>query len=374
MAEMSGVGDILNRVIKRAEANNPLEVGDYLDDEGFIVCGKCRTRRQVEIDMPDLNTKPFDPTRKIRTKVPISCRCRAEKQRQEELRQQQDKEMQAIESLKKQSLMDERLRDACFDNFQKTKDNAYNLKLCLRYAMHFDEMLEKNQGLLFYGGVGTGKTFAAACIANHLLGQRVPVVMTSFVKLLEAMQGFKEDDCAMIARLNRAKLLIIDDLGAERSTDFALEKVYNIVDSRYRARLPIILTTNLTMAEMKETMDMRYTRIYDRIFELCYPMSGKPSEQELYVESIKKSAGRTKLIIEHIKKALADYEAYCKRSKREEDMRRYRTIRRLYIDDENWNAQDIAADELLDISTVYKDIKEATKCLTPRIFGIDGLR
>ena len=110
------------------------------------------------------------------------------------------------------------------------------------------------------------------------------------------------------------------------------------------------------------------------VYDILSLMSGKPSEQELYVESIKKSAGRTKLIIEHIKKALADYEAYCKRSKREEDMRRYRTIRRLYIDDENWNAQDIAADELLDISTVYKDIKEATKCLTPRIFGIDGLR
>ena len=152
------------------------------------------------------------------------------------------------------------------------KDNAYNLKLCQRYARHFDEMLEKNQGLLFYGGVGTGKTFAAACIANHLLDQRVPVVMTSFVKLLETMQGFKEEDSVLISRLNRAKLLIIDDLGAERSTDFALEKVYNIVDSRYRARLPIILTTNLSMAEMKETVDIRYSRIYDRIFELCYPM------------------------------------------------------------------------------------------------------
>ena len=86
--------------------------------------------------------------------------------------------------------------------FQQTKDNAYNLKLCLRYAKHFDEMLAKNQGLLFYGGVGTGKTFAAACIANHLLSQRVPVVMTSFVKLLETMQGFSEDDSALIARLN----------------------------------------------------------------------------------------------------------------------------------------------------------------------------
>ena len=72
-----------------------------------------------------------------------------------------------------------------------------------------------------------------------------------------------------------AKLLIIDDLGAERSTDFALEKVYNVVDSRYRAKRPIILTTNLSMEEMKETLDIRYTRIFDRIFEMCYPMQFK---------------------------------------------------------------------------------------------------
>lgn len=267
---MSGIGEVLNGVIRRAVENNPIEEGDYLDSEGFIVCGKCHTRRQVEIEVPDL--KSDEPGKKVRVKVPVSCRCRAGKQREEEELRQKEKEMLAIASLKKQSLMDERLRDACFDNFKQTKDNAYNLKLCQRYARHFDEMLEKNQGLLFYGGVGTGKTFAAACIANHLLNQRVPVVMTSFVKLLETMQGFKEEDGVLISRLNRAKLLIIDDLGAERSTDFALEKVYNIVDSRYRARLPIILTTNLSMAEMKETVDIRYSRIYDRIFELCYPM------------------------------------------------------------------------------------------------------
>ena len=76
----------------------------------------------------------------------------------------------------------------------------------------------------------------------------------------------------LITQLNRAKLLIIDDLGAERGTDFALEKVYNIVDSRYRAKKPVILTTNLTLKEMKEATDIRYSRIYDRIFEVCYPM------------------------------------------------------------------------------------------------------
>ena len=270
--DMSG---IMKNIIKRAEIANKPEDGDYYDDEGFLVCGKCHTRRQVEILMPDLEKKPFDPEAKVKTKVPVSCRCRAEQQRRQEIREQQEKEMQAIESLRKHSLMDERLRCATFDQFKKTEDNAWNLKLCLRYAEHFDEMLEKNQGLLFWGGVGTGKTFAAACIANYLLDRRVPVVMTSFVKLLDTMKSFQSEDQAMIAKLNRAKLLIIDDLGAERSTDTALEKVYNIVDSRYRAKLPSILTTNLSLDEMKGALDIRYARIYDRIFEMCYPMQFK---------------------------------------------------------------------------------------------------
>lgn len=272
MSRMGEFDGLLQGVVRQAQAANQPENGDYYDDEGFLVCGNCHTRRQVEVNMLDLKAVPFDPKKKVRVKMPVSCRCRAERRKQEEQMLMQDREMRAAQALKQQSLMDERLRDISFDGFQQTKDNAYNLKLCLRYAKHFDEMLAKNQGLLFYGGVGTGKTFAAACIANHLLSLRVPVVMTSFVKLLETMQGFSEDDSALIARLNRAKLLIIDDLGAERSTDFALEKVYDIVDSRYRAKLPIILTTNLSMTEMKESADIRYTRIYDRIFEMCYPM------------------------------------------------------------------------------------------------------
>lgn len=101
--------------------------------------------------------------------------------------------------------------------------------------------------------------------------------MTSFVKLLDTMKGFQSDDQAMIAKLNKAKLLIIDDLGAERSTDTALEKVYNIVDSRYRAKRPVILTTNLGIDEMKETLDIRYSRIYDRISRCAIRCSSRVS-------------------------------------------------------------------------------------------------
>lgn len=110
------------------------------------------------------------------------------------------------------------------------------------------------------------------------------------------------------------------------------------------------------------------------VYDILSLMSGKSSEQELYVESIKKSAGRTKLIIEHIKRAISDYEAYCVRTRRSEEMRRLRTVKRLYIDDDAWTVTEIAKDELVDVSTVYKDIKEAEKRLTPRLFGIDGIR
>lgn len=99
------------------------------------------------------------------------------------------------------------------------------------------------------------------------------VVMTSFVRILQEMQGFdREREETFTNKLNSVKLLIIDDLGAERSTDYALEKVYGIIDNRYRAKKPLILTTNLTLQQMQEATDIRYARIYDRIFEMCYPM------------------------------------------------------------------------------------------------------
>lgn len=180
--------------------------------------------------------------------------------------------MESIQKLRSVSLMDERFSGANFGQYKVTRYNEQNTKLCKRYATKFDLMLEKNQGLIFWGDVGTGKSFAAASIANYLLEHKVPVVMTSLVEILKAIQEGSSMESEIIARMNRAKLLILDDLGAERSTDYALEKVYNIIDIRYRRKLPMILTTNLTIDAMKKETDIRYKRIYDRIFENCYPM------------------------------------------------------------------------------------------------------
>lgn len=236
--------------------------GDYFDRDGFLCCGKCHTRKQYEITL-DEDEAPV--------KVPVMCDCKQREVEAEKAELQKFTDMEVVQRLRKESLISPEFESATFSNFREDRENAYNLKLCRRYAERFNVMMEKNQGLIFYGNVGTGKTFAAACIANHLLARGVPVVMTSFIKLLSAMQTFGTDKEKLIADLNRAHLLIIDDLGAERETDFALENVYNIIDSRWRAKRPLILTTNLTIKEIREPVNTRYARIYDRLSNM-YPL------------------------------------------------------------------------------------------------------
>ena len=75
-----------------------------------------------------------------------------------------------------------------------------------------------------------------------------------------------------IDSLNQYSLLIIDDLGIERSTEFALEQVFNVIDSRYRSKLPLIVTTNMTLEELKNPQDLTRSRIYDRVLERCVPL------------------------------------------------------------------------------------------------------
>ena len=77
----------------------------------------------------------------------------------------------------------------------------------------------------------------------------------------------------VVDRLCRYPLLIIDDFGMERDTDYALEQVYNIIDSRYRSKRPLIITTNLTLDEIRHPQDVAHARIYDRVLEMCVPVS-----------------------------------------------------------------------------------------------------
>ncbi len=212
-------------------------------------------------------------------KVHRMCRCERDKKDKYEKRIKFEEEQRKIDKLRNLSLIDVKLSNVRFQNYKITSENQRMFNIAKRYVDNFDDMLKKHQGLLFWGGVGTGKSYTAAAIANELIDRMYSAVMTSFIKLINELMRFGSDDnekrlsaADYIQRLNQAQLLVIDDLGAERGTDFALEKVYDIIDSRYRSGKPIILTTNLEMSYMKNCDDIRYNRIYDRIFEMCYPV------------------------------------------------------------------------------------------------------
>lgn len=110
----------------------------------------------------------------------------------------------------------------------------------------------------------------AACIANALIEQNVSVRMTNFSSILNDL--FSESDKnKYLDRLNDHNLLIIDDLGIERGTEYALEQVYNIIDTRYKSGRPLIITTNLTLEELNYPTDVQHKRIYDRVLGMCVP-------------------------------------------------------------------------------------------------------
>ena len=97
--------------------------------------------------------------------------------------------------------------------------------------------------------------------------------MTNFSKILNQLSSmFNEDRNKYIESMNGYSLLIIDDLGIERNSEFALEQVFNVIDSRYRSKKPLIVTTNLTLDELKRPTSLAHARIYDRILERCVPL------------------------------------------------------------------------------------------------------
>ena len=257
------IGEVAGRVLENIAKSTDLLPDDYIGADGFLYCGKCNTRKERNITLFDGKTR----------RVPVMCKCRTEAEQLRKEQMQKEEEMRSIQRARISSMMDNTFRTACFANYQIRNGNERHLKVAKKYCIEFSKMYERNQGLLFWGTVGTGKSYTAACIANYLLEANTSVIMTSFVRILQEMQGFdREREESFTNKLNSVKLLIIDDLGAERSTDYALEKVYGIIDNRYRAKKPLILTTNLTLQQMQEATDIRYARIYDRIFEMCYPM------------------------------------------------------------------------------------------------------
>ncbi len=233
---------------------------EYINEsDGLIYCKTCGLPKQKRFEM--LNQQFL---------VHTLCRCEQDAiKKREELEKKKQFDIR-VSQMKAAGLQDKALYDYKFEN-----DMGFNseIKHAHTYVEKWDEMKQKNMGLLLWGDVGTGKSFMAGCIANSLLDRCIPVLMTNFTKILNTLTGmFSDDRNNYINSLNSYDLLIIDDLGVERNSEFALEQVFSVIDSRYRSGKPMIITTNLTLDELKNPTDRAKKRIYDRILERCVPI------------------------------------------------------------------------------------------------------
>ena len=136
-------------------------------------------------------------------------------------------------------------------------------------------------------------SYLAGCIANALMEKEIPVHMTNFALILNDLAASFEGRNEYISRLCRYPLLILDDFGMERGTEYGLEQVFNVIDSRYRSGKPLIVTTNLTLDDLRNPEDTAHSRIYDRLLSMCVPVrfTGDNFRQETAkrkMESMKK--------------------------------------------------------------------------------------
>jgi len=237
-----------------------LRADEYVGNNGLIYCSKCHTPRQKRIEVAG---KVIEPR--------CMCACQTEDYDQREQERKHREFLDMVAKNRSIGLPDPGLRKHTFEN-----DLGYNpkqIRMAKRYVQHWEKMQKNSTGLLLWGDVGTGKSFIAGCIANALLDKGVPVIMTNFARLLNKLTDmYAGDRNAYIDSFNRYQLMIIDDLGVERNSEFAREQVFSVIDSRYRSELPMIVTTNLTLEELQHPEDLSRSRIYDRVLERCLPI------------------------------------------------------------------------------------------------------
>lgn len=233
---------------------------EYRGDDGLLYCGECDTPKQGRID--SIHDSPIIFRRR--------CNCEREEEIEAEIERMQ---LRCIKSAKF------RFKTFADDDGEDRKTGD----ILRRYADKWPEMQKQNIGLLLHGEVGGGKTFWAACVANAIISAEVrkgnasarrgPVLLTTTQSLRDdAQKDFGAQKARVIDNVREVDLLILDDFGFEKKTTAADEMLFDIINARYDAGKPLMITTNLTLAELSNAQDVKARRIYDRVIEMCQPI------------------------------------------------------------------------------------------------------
>lgn len=255
---------VMQGIMDKAQEARSGETGhetDFLGPDGLLYCGSCAGARQMVLDVPLIGQRV----------VPIMCRCDIVKREQEEAARRAQEEIDRINRMRKIGIQGADYLSMTFGADDGSDPSM--TALASRYVAKRREMQAENIGLLLHGTPGGGKTFWAAAIANAMIDNGYSAMVTTIPELITAMsRDFERDKNDVLQQIAEVRFLVLDDIGFERQTTYAAEKMFEVIDARYRSRRPLIVTTNLTMEELGNPQQMEYKRVFDRIVEMCQPV------------------------------------------------------------------------------------------------------
>lgn len=147
------------------------------------------------------------------------------------------------------------------------------LHACRAFVAAVIEDPRSATGLFLTGQSGLGKTFLCSAICHSLAENNIVPLYIVFSDLISDMRAsFQHDsgDADLLAMARQAPVLILDDLGAEHVTEYAVSRLFDIINYRRNERLPMVISSNLTLGDVERIYD---TRIVSRILEACQPLT-----------------------------------------------------------------------------------------------------
>lgn len=194
---------------------------------------------------------------------------RAEKERLEEQRKKDEAESNRRRNVVR--LFEEiphHFRDRTFEAYRVNPQNQTAYDLARAYPSP-----EGKQSLLFMGSPGTGKTHLAAAVAIEQVKQLRSVIFGTVPTILGRIKATFSGDGATEAEVKNAimgcSLLVLDDLGKEKPSEWVEETLYEIINARYVRRLPVIITTNVGLKAVETRYPWNGEAIVSRLFEMC---------------------------------------------------------------------------------------------------------
>ncbi len=244
------IGRVMTRIVNTSACSE--------ETEGYT-CEHCNKYiAAITVEVPQLC---------IKNKILPTCECVVEREEAKIREAQNFAKKREIEKLFSISNLGERFSKSTFESFLDRNGSETAYKVAVKYVKTFKEW--NGESLMLWGEPGNGKTHLAAAIVNELSKKGYIVVFQSVPELLQRIRSTfnsenKENETQIMRALLECDLLILDDIGAEKTTEWVEEKLFNIIDGRYRKELPTLYTSNLEPKELKNQVGKRS---YDRMVE-----------------------------------------------------------------------------------------------------------